>query len=321
MKPALAGGLVWLGLCLVPLDPNIGIGLIEKLFLFAPMVIVPLGLALARPQNLLERFVGYLQPAGGMLVVASFFAPRGNLAAALVCPWAILTGVAALAGLVRIWQGAFRRVDELCIAVALMMLPVGGVGLVQSRLGLSPLGYREPVVLLVAVHFHYAAFVSPLLAGAAIRRVKCEGGRAKQLIPVVAAGAIAGSPILAAGYVLFMPWIRFVGATLLVVGLFALSLLTLMNLRTVRPRLAQVLLAISAGSVLVAMIYAAVYALADFHGEVWVAIPQMARTHGVINALGFSLSGLLGWTLASGYLERHDEGRALQSLTRRWALC
>ena len=30
---------------------------------------------------------------------------------------------------------------------------------------------------------------------------------------------------------------------------------------------------------------------------VWVSIPQMARTHGVVNALGLSVCGLLGWRL------------------------
>jgi len=63
----------------------------------------------------------------------------------------------------------------------------------------------------------------------------------------------------------------------------------------------------------VAMVYAGVYALADFFGAVWVAIPQMARTHGVLQAMGFSVCGLLGWIVAG----TKNEPR-LQSLTRRW---
>jgi len=106
-----------------------------------------------------------------------------------------------------------------------------------------------------------------------------------------------GSPMLAAGYVLHLPWLRLGGAMMLVAGLCVVSVLIAVRLWQVRPRLAQVLLGIAALSVWYSMAYAAVYAVADFYGEVWVAIPQMARTHGVVNALGFSVAGLLGWTI------------------------
>ena len=68
---------------------------------------------------------------------------------------------------------------------------------------------------------------------------------------------------------------------------------------------------------------AVLYTLGDLRGEVWVSIPQMARTHGILNAFGFSLCGLLGWTLSEHLVERdnprlHTFHRRPQTLLSRW---
>jgi hypothetical protein len=43
------------------------------------------------------------------------------------------------------------------------------------------------------------------------------------------------------------------------------------------------------------MVLSAAYAVADFRGSDVLPIPQMARTHGILNAVGFCLPALLGW--------------------------
>ena len=273
-----------------------GIGTIEKLFLLGPLVVVPLGLSLIGALG--QRALPFALP-----VLVSFFFPQGWVAALWVLPWTAFTVWAGLTGAQRFWKGAYRDATQTCFAAALLFLPVGGIGLLQSRLGMTPLGYGEPVVLLVAVHFHFAAFVSPIMAGTVLGRMTV--GRMKWLV----AGAVClGSPLLAAGYTLFFPPLRLVGATLLVVGLFAVALLTLAQLPEIRPRLAQGLLGVSAISVVAAMVYACAYAVADFFGQVWIAIPHMARTHGVIQALGFSVCGLAGWSLAKKPEVNHVAG-------------
>jgi hypothetical protein len=45
------------------------------------------------------------------------------------------------------------------------------------------------------------------------------------------------------------------------------------------------------------MVLSSVYAIADFRGSNGFAIPQMARTHGLLNAVGFCLPALLGWLI------------------------
>ena len=55
------------------------------------------------------------------------------------------------------------------------------------------------------------------------------------------------------------------------------------------------LLQVAAGAVFGGMVLAAAYAVTDFLGNGALPIPQMARTHGILNAVGFCLMGLLGW--------------------------
>jgi hypothetical protein len=58
-----------------------------------------------------------------------------------------------------------------------------------------------------------------------------------------------------------------------------------------------VLLGISAVSLAIAMTLVGIYTVGEFTGQYWLVLPQMARFHGTINALGFALCGLLGWAL------------------------
>jgi hypothetical protein len=291
LQPAI-GVVLWSLVALAPWDPNRGIGTIEKLFLIGPLVVVPLGLQLAgvdHPWLLLIAAIG---------VAISFLASTGMIAGMIVIPWLMMCNWIAVNALRQFRvHGALstQRLGETCRLVAMIGLVVGGVGLLRSRWGMEPMGFHEPLVLLVAVHFHFAAFVTPLMAAEVVERMRDESQRMKWILALC---AVAGSPLLAGGYVLHIRGLRLMGATLLVAALVIMAAWMLRNLRAIESFTARLLLGVSAMSAVVAMIYAGVYALADFLGVVWVAIPQMARTHGVLQAVGFSVCGLLGWVIA-----------------------
>ena len=61
-----------------------------------------------------------------------------------------------------------------------------------------------------------------------------------------------------------------------------------------RSRLARFLVLVSAGSLLTAMLLAGVYGIGELAGQGFIAIPRMVVSHGMLNALGFTLCGLLG---------------------------
>jgi hypothetical protein len=57
------------------------------------------------------------------------------------------------------------------------------------------------------------------------------------------------------------------------------------------------LFAVSALSLLTAMALAAVYAIGHYLGTQWLDIPAMVPLHGLTNAIGFALCGLLAWSI------------------------
>jgi hypothetical protein len=60
------------------------------------------------------------------------------------------------------------------------------------------------------------------------------------------------------------------------------------------------------------MILAGLFGIGEFTETWWLTIPEMARSHGPINGLGFACGGLLGWTLAG----REPARNGRQTLTR-----
>jgi YndJ-like protein len=269
------------------------LGPIEVLLLLAPLVVVRLAMRLGagRDSTGAGRLAFRAQPFGALAVVASFTGRRGPVAAAFAAAWLAVTVLIAFDALERLRRGA-RAVPELAIAAGGLMLPIGGGWLVLSRLGATVLGFEEPLILLTAVHFHYAAYATLVLVGLAGRAL----GESRPY-RAVAAGAATGPPLLAAG-ITFSPHLEIVAASVIVIALSGLAVLTLVR---VVPRVrgaARLLLIVSSLSALGAMACALAYALGEFTGIGIISLAQMARIHGPLNALGFALAGLLGWARA-----------------------
>jgi hypothetical protein len=171
---AALGTAVWLLLLAVPGRSEVGLGSIERLFLLAPLVLGPKVLELAGSTDFSPRYraARAFQPGAAILVAVSFMRPQEAAAAMLATPWLVVTVLAGLGGLDRLVPNNPCDRVEACYCAGLLMLPVGGIGLVQSRFGATPLGFHEPWVLLVAVHFHYVALLAPVLVGVCGSRIK-----------------------------------------------------------------------------------------------------------------------------------------------------
>jgi hypothetical protein len=270
------------------------LGPIEILFLLAPVAVVPLAMRLsAGPADATPALwaARRLQPWAALAVVASFFVHRGIGAAALAGVWLVVTALVALHGCVKVWSS--RAVAEVAVCAGCLMLPIGGGWLVLSRLGMGVLGFEEPLILLTAVHFHYAAYATLVLVGRVGRTL--GDGRAFRLIAI---GAMAGPPLLAAG-ITFSPFLEIVAAGVVVLAVSGLGALTLVHVVPRVPPAARVLLVTSSVSSFGAMGLALAYAVGQLTGHPVVSLGEMARIHGPLNALGFVLAGLVGWTLAA----------------------
>lgn len=290
---------VWVGLALLTATGTGPLTLLEVVFLLAPLVVVPLGRAVLRrfePQLVIgARGSVLLQFAGALLVAASFWLPQGMPSAALVCGWLLFCCADAFHALWFFFRQPRFATAAICFLVATLYLSVGAVWLVLSRAGATPMSFAEPIVLLTAVHFHYAGFATAVLAGSLVRTLALR--RPRSWVHGVVWMVLAGPALLALGFVL-SDTLRFVFALWMVVSLWALAGATLWAVKWIQPRKARVLLTASAGTVFLGMVLVVVYATGEYLGEYWLLIPQMARWHGVVNGIGFALLGLLGWNCA-----------------------
>ncbi len=290
---AAVGFVVWL-LCVTPLAP----GWAEALLLLGPLAVIPLGLALAvfrgpDPGGPLLRLAVVAQLPTALPLLGVPLLPVGPAAAILALPWVVFTVALAGAGCARLTASEGRSPEAVCAAAALLFPVVGGGWLALSALGARPLAFSSEIVRATAIHFHYAGFALPLLAA---RAAAARPGLASRIVCV---GVVIGVPLVALGITLSTFGVRlpewlaawFLASACLVLAVRQLGL-------ALRPRRAQLLQLTSGLSLAAGMALAALYAWGNYWGPVWLDIPLMVRTHGLLNALGFALPGLLAWNIA-----------------------
>ena len=306
---AISGAILWSFLLLplsewleLPVESRGETWLIERLLLLAILVFTPLTLRLTANQNGQHpwpwRAAVLIQPFAALLVVASFHTRTGLKAALLTLPWSLVTVLIALFGVWRLRQRrSLAPIEELCLDAGLAYITVGGGWLFLSRCGLNPIGFSDSIVLLTATHFHYAGFAAPILTGLAGRKINEVRPSLRKFFRMAAAGVIAGPPMVAAG-ITFSRAIEMFSAFALAASLLLLALLILFAIvPALKHRVAQLLLIISANAVIVTMIFACVYATGRYAGITTVTVPLMAQVHGLSNAFGFVLCGLLAWLI------------------------
>ena len=302
-QSAVIGALLWLVLFFFEVaDPLTSF--IARLMLLAVLVIVPLGLSIVaetgehRASDFLFRAAIYAQPVGALMVIISFLLPQGVMAALLALPWLALTALIALCGLRRLLSKEKLRAPEFAVNAGLAYVVVGGGWLVFSRYGLQPLGFGDTIVLLTAVHFHYAGFAAPLLAGFAGRVLdETSSASIKRIFKLSVIFIISGTPLVAAG-ITFSSALALLGAVVVTLGLLMLAALVLFRVvPQIRGRIAKALLVVSSLSSISAMALASIYAYSIVTKTLILNIDQMAASHGILNAFGFSLCGFLAWKL------------------------
>ena len=320
-KRSAAGGVVvWLITLLFTTSDSAQAELIHKIVLFAVLVIVPLGLSVVAPVDQrglwLYKLVVFAQPVAALLTVASFFIEKGVLSATLSSAWLVLNALIALLGLVRLTSRGFHRIEELSVDAGLLYLPVAGAWLVIYRLGIQPFDYGEMIILLTAVHFHFAGFATPIIAGMS-GRVLAERNYPRWVFGVSVFAMVAAMPLVAAG-ITFSPWIGFAGALLLTVGLVLLAVLTVGWVRSsINSPVWQALLLIGAISSCAAMVLACLFAYSLATHRLILDIPTMAMTHGLLNAFGFVTCSLFVWSqIAPAANVSHQEAQKVVDFTK-----
>ncbi len=295
---ALLGAVVWLGMVAGTWSGWPQLGVIELLFLLAPWIVVPLATSLIPPLDKSELLTGqrsalnWIIFGAAALATISFFLSTGILAASFAGAWLLVCALFGLRGFRRLWRYRAQSFSQFCFAVGEGYLIVGGTWLVASRLGLQPVGFQEPIVLLTAVHFHFAGFLSAVLAGLTYERLRET--RWSKPLGAALAGVVVGPGLLGLAF-LVGPKVKLAAVMLIVVGQFGLATgMVRVALVTENP-VGRAMLLLSSGCVVAGMALAASWALGEFPLQPFVDLGRMERYHGALNAVGFGICGLIGW--------------------------
>jgi hypothetical protein len=303
------GTTVWLLTALASLRRWLPLDVPGALLLLAIFVVTPLVMGLVvlraeqRDYNWLYRSAALLQPLAAIMVGASLLLATGPFAAVLVAPWLGFTALLALIGICRLIQE--HGLPDLCLSMALVYLPIGGVWLVLARLGARPLGFSHTLVGLTAIHFHFVTLAALVLTGLIGQQIGRASRLAHPAYCLAAVGMLAGPLLVAAGHtltqVMGVHLLESVASLMLALSLLLVAVLSLgVVVPTANPPVARLLLAISGMSVLGAMVIASIFVLGAATGAWSISISTMEATHGLLNALGFGLCGLVGWWLTRG---------------------
>ncbi|MGH1506451.1 MAG: YndJ family transporter [Acidimicrobiales bacterium] len=263
------------------------------LLMLSPLVLVPLGLGLtdrheAGPTtDALPRLRLAGHPAAA-LAGLSFTLDPGPATALLTLPWLTVGTAVATVGVARLLSR--RRLDPtIGVDAGLIFLAVGAGWLTISRAGLNPLGFGDAIVQLTAIHFHYAGFALPLVAGLVARRTQRSS-----LVPI---WVILGVPLTAAGITVggALEW---VAATVMAAGGLATAWL-LGRTALAETGAARWPLGVAAASLTAGMALALGWAWSMRFGWGYLGLAGMARWHGTLNAIGFGFAALVGLHLAA----------------------
>ena len=256
-----------------------------RIFLLAPLVIVPRLVTYLPARSWIARLGGWPLAVAALPLVLALAFPAGPVAGAFTLPWlaCAIVGAAggarhALMGLPSIlWP---RQLPDLGIDVALGFWAVGATFVSLDRLGVD-IGFSQAIVLLTATHFHFAGF--GLLAIASLLAAS------RQWLAASVVGLIVGIPLTAFGFVLAADPINAAGAT--IVGLSGIGVgFALLTARTDVP--SDWLLRVAGGALLIGMPIGIVWSLAILVGQPFLDLDTMVRTHGALNALGVLLAVL-----------------------------
>ena len=295
---ALVGGLLWVGAVLAGELATIT----EQALALAPLVLVPLGMGMSAVGGF-QGTAGRLynaavlgQPIGGILLLVSLTFLSGGIGAAVAAlPWLIATGLLGLAALTRTRDRGTWPLSETVIDAGFAYSIVGAVALVLHHLGIT-FWFEPIIILLTAVHFHYAGFILPVLTGLAGRSLAGRVGTGFRLL----VGVVLIGPALIAIGISFSPVVE-----VLAVGGFTVAVAVLGSYITIRvaprrPRVQGALIATSSLALPVSMVLALGYEIGAFTGInlLGLSISRMITLHGTLNAFGFALLGTIGWRLA-----------------------
>jgi hypothetical protein len=265
---------------------------IVALFLVAPLVVVPLGLrSIERANDRLMRVAILSSVPSAITLAIAFALTPGLVSGSLAVPWLVTTGLTAGSSILGFARDPARMhpTPRRALDAATGFLFVGAAFALADRADARPFDFSATIILLTAVHFHFAGFAL-VLAGALAWQARPGPAVALALVLL-----ILGIPLTALGF-FGLPLIAWFGVILVASGAIGVAFATLALSRGM-SRGARVLATVAGIALLVSMPLAVIYSTGTVLGTTWLDLATMARIHGSLNALGFALPVVLAWTI------------------------
>ena len=258
-----------------------------RILLVAPLLVVPALLRLPGPAiprlEPIAQLAGWPTLLAALPLIVAFSVAAGPLALVLALPWlalATLVGLAAFADALPRLRYLRQRdtLDALIVDGALGFLAVGALFLALDRIGVAALGFAPEIILLTAVHFHFAGFALLLIGATLARRL------GSTLLTIAAINLAVGMPVTATAFLLDSDLLNAIGAVLVVAGALGAALGLL--------RLRQVPLLVAGLLLLIGVPFGLAWAVVPLLGTPSLDFEAMIRIHGGLNSGGVLLAAL-----------------------------
>ncbi len=277
--PTAAGLVAWAGAFLL-----LPVPLAARIFLLAPLVVVPRIVALLPDRAWLATLGAWPLLAAALPLIAAFSIPAGAVASAFTVPW-LLCAVAGAAAAIRHgiarWPTilARRHLADLGVDAALAFWAVGAAFTLIERLGLET-GFPPAIVLLTATHFHFA--------GLGLLAIASLVARQRRWLSDSVGGLIVGIPLTALGFVTTSTAIGALGASIVGISGIGVGVALLAADGPGRRALER----IAGAALLVGMPMAIAWSLSIALGVSFLDLETMVRTHGALNATAVLLGAI-----------------------------
>ena len=262
---------------------------VQSLLVLAPLLLVPLTYPLIHPSHSFSPSLLF----GGLAFGISYLLPTGYMAGGLALVWLLCTLLLAWNQIHHYRQR--KREDKTSYAglAAFLYLPVGAAWALADRLGLQPMGFQSTIVLLTAVHFHFAGFLL-LVAGHRILTLPSNTYKVSWDLLLV-----LGVPLVALGITLSQwegpAWMETLSATVMAIGGLGVAALHLNTSRQIQSTLVRWAWRVGALCLSIGMCLAIAYGWRPFFSLDFLSIPWMYAVHGTLNFLGVGLL-VIGWS-------------------------
>jgi hypothetical protein len=294
-KTILMGFIVWLALVFF-WHPSVKHDDWARLLVFlAVLVFVPIGFSLLNDLFKKLDWVLKFAPIAAIPLIIAFHLPPSVKTAVLTIPWVLISIIVFFKSVEHLRLKPF--VSEMTFTAAQMFLPVGAFSALFDRLGWQPLGFDAAIILLTAIHFHYAGFIFTLLCGLLAHDTPSVTNRLTCWLVIVSV------PITAMGITIAQVYHNYIveavsAVTVAVAGyLCAFGHMQLAFKNKTSAKVIRLLWLIVSISLFFTMTLAILYAIRPCFPLDFINIPMMRSLHGTANAFGVAGAGVLSWRL------------------------